>query len=71
MLAHEQMEALGFEIKRDGPAALVIIRRGAVAGYVERSRRDRTLWRSVTVSGQLRHCHSVAAAVDHIVSLTS
>ena len=70
MLTPDEMQALGFEIRRDGDAALVIIRHGAVAGYVERSRRDRTQWRAVTVSGELRKCHSVSAAVDHIVSLT-
>jgi hypothetical protein len=64
------MQALGFEIRRDGEASLVIIRNGAVAGWIERSRRDRTAWRAVTVSGELKKCHSVSAAVDHIVSLT-
>lgn len=68
MLTPNEFERLGFEIRRDGPAALVILRHGAIAGHVERSRRDRTLWRSVTVSGQLRHVRSVSAGVEHIVS---
>lgn len=67
MLTPDQMDALGYEIRRDGPAALCIIRRGAVAGWVERSRRDRTIWRAVTVSGDLKQCRTVSQAVEHIV----
>lgn len=68
MRTPEQMESLGFEIKRDGPAALVILKRGAIAGHVVRSKRDRTLWRAATVQGELRHVRSVSAGVDFIVN---
>lgn len=70
MLSPDEMERLGFEIRRDGPLSLVIIKRGAVAGYVVRSKRDRNLWRAVTVSGELRHVRSVSCGVEHIVTLT-
>lgn len=70
MLTPDQMDALGYEVRRDGPAALVILKGGAIVGHVVRSRRDRTLWRAVTVSGELRHVRSISCGVDHIVTLT-
>lgn len=70
MLTPEQVDALGYEIRRDGPAALVIIRRGAVAGWVERSRRDSTIWRAVTVRGELKQVRTVSQAVEHIITAT-
>lgn len=71
MMTPDQMQALGFEIKRDGPAALVILKNGAIAGHIVRSNRDRTLWRAATMRGDLRHVRSISAGVYHIVSLMS
>ena len=66
----DEMEALGFEIRRDGPRSLVIIRRGAVAGWIEKSRREAGLWRAMTVKGELLHVRTVSSGIEHIVALT-
>ena len=62
--------ALGFEVKPDGPKAFVVTYRDAVAGYIQRSRKDKTLLRTITLRGVIAHVYTLDRAVQHIADNT-
>ena len=61
-----ELDALGIEIRPDGRNAMVIMRHGAVEGWIERSRHDRHIWRALNVRGQLFRGASVSRLIDQI-----
>ena len=60
--------ALGLDIRPDGKDALIVMRGGAALAWIERSRRDRHLWRGVTAGGTLYHARTVSELIDLIAS---
>jgi hypothetical protein len=63
-----QAQALGLDIRPDGAKALVVLYKGAAFAWVERSQRDRHLWRGVTVSGALFHARTVSELIDTLAA---
>ena len=59
-----EAQSLGLDIRPDGAKALVILYKGEALAWVERSKRDRHLWRGVTVSGALFHARTVSDLLD-------
>ena len=60
--------ALGLDIRPDGKDALIVMRGGAAFAWIERSRRDRHLWRGVTAGGTLYHARTVSELIDLIAA---
>jgi hypothetical protein len=60
--------ALGLDVRPDGKGAMVILRNGAALAWIERSRRDRHMWRGVTTAGELYHARTVSELIDVIAS---
>jgi hypothetical protein len=56
--------ALGLDVRPDGKDAMVILRNGAAFAWIERSRRDRHLWRGVMAGGDLYHARTVSELLD-------
>lgn len=65
-MTHDQAEALGLDVRRDGDGAFVVTYRGALEAWIEKSSRDATLWRALNVRGKLFHGRSVSTLLDQI-----
>ena len=66
MMKLETMEALGLEVRSDGPNGLIVLRHGAVEAWIIRSSRDRNLWKATNVRGQLFEERSGSRLMDRI-----
>ncbi len=55
-----------YEIKPDGPAALVVLKHGNLAGHILRTRRTAARWKACTVTGHLAYFTTLSAAADFI-----
>jgi hypothetical protein len=66
MMKLEMMEALGLEVRSDGPDGLIVLRHGAVEAWIIRSSRDRNLWKATNVRGQLFEERSGSRLMDRI-----
>jgi hypothetical protein len=62
----DAMEALGLEVRSDGPDGLVVLRYGSVEAWIIRSSRDRNLWKATNVRGQLFEERSGSRILDRI-----
>jgi hypothetical protein len=66
MMRLDLMDALGLEVRSDGPDGLVVLRHGAVEAWIIRSSRDRNLWKASNVRGQLFEERSGSRILDRI-----